>query len=558
VGAYTVLGLLTLWQWRRRRDRASVWAALAFGGLALIVLAGRVLDDDQSELELRIGRVLLAVLVLFPYFLYRFMRTFSPRPALVDHAVLPLTAALIVAGLVLPRFPQEGEPAPWWFSTYLLAFLSHWTLLSVLVTVRLWRAGAGQPGVARRRMRWLATASAALTFAILLTVFSSGDESVVGLLVQLGALAAALAFMLALSPPAIVRIAWRRAEQQRFGDAVSTLMSATTEQQVAAAVLPRIARLVGADAVVLRDEHGNELGEYHARAEATVPPEPPLVLAVDGGALELWTGPYAPFFGDDELRLAQTLARLTALALDRTRLFAREREARAALERADELKSQFVELAAHELRSPVAALYGTVDTLDRLAHRLSEDERASLRGLLRSQVERLRLLTEQLLDLSRLDAEAIDLEPVPLRVRERIETIVTSVVGRETSGLEIDVDPELEAVVDPEAFDRIASNLVGNALKYGEPPIRVAAEQRDRHFRLVVEDRGPGVAAEFQPQLFDRFARSGSSKERAEGTGLGLAIAHAYARAHGGDLVYEPAAPQGARFELVVPRRADG
>jgi two-component system sensor histidine kinase MtrB len=256
--------------------------------------------------------------------------------------------------------------------------------------------------------------------------------------------------------------------------------------------------------------------------------------------------------------LLATLGALTGLALDRSRLFAEEQEARKALERADELKTQFVELAAHELRSPVAALYGTVDTLDRLAHRLSEDERASLRGLLRSQVERLRLLTEQLLDLSRLDAEAIDLEPVPLRVRERIETIVTSVVGRETSGLEIDVDPELEAVVDPEAFDRIASNLVGNALKYGEPPIRVAAEQRDRHFRLVVEDRGPGVAAEFQPQLFDRFARSGSSKERAEGTGLGLAIAHAYARAHGGDLVYEPAAPQGARFELVVPRRADG
>ena len=96
------------------------------------------------------------------------------------------------------------------------------------------------------------------------------------------------------------------------------------------------------------------------------------------------------------------------------------------------------------------------------------------------------------------------------------------------------------------------ANLVLNALRYGEPPVVVRAERQDRHFRLAVEDRGRGVAPEFVPNLFERFTRSGSSRERT-GTGLGLAIARSYAHAHGGDLVYRPAVPQGARFELVLP-----
>jgi len=83
--------------------------------------------------------------------------------------------------------------------------------------------------------------------------------------------------------------------------------------------------------------------------------------------------------------------------------------------------------------------------------------------------------------------------------------------------------------------------------------VRVRAEQNDRHFRLTVEDSGEGVPAEFVPDLFERFSRSDASRARANGTGLGLAIARSYARAHGGELVYEPAQPRGARFAVVLP-----
>jgi signal transduction histidine kinase len=139
-----------------------------------------------------------------------------------------------------------------------------------------------------------------------------------------------------------------------------------------------------------------------------------------------------------------------------------------------------------------------------------------------------------------------------LNVRERIEALVQLVPAE---AVELGVPPDLEAMVDPNAFDRIVSNLIVNAARYGAAPIEITAEQRDRHFRLSVLDQGRGVPAEFVPELFERFTRSGSSRrERTEGAGLGLAIAKQYAQAHGGDLLYEDVRPHGARFELVLPR----
>jgi signal transduction histidine kinase len=102
-------------------------------------------------------------------------------------------------------------------------------------------------------------------------------------------------------------------------------------------------------------------------------------------------------------------------------------------------------------------------------------------------------------------------------------------------------------------LDRVIGNLITNAFRYGQPPVIVSAERTDRHLRISVEDRGRGVEPEFVPDLFERFSRSDGSRASAVGTGLGLAIARSYARAHGGDLMYEDAAPSGARFKLVLP-----
>ena len=98
-----------------------------------------------------------------------------------------------------------------------------------------------------------------------------------------------------------------------------------------------------------------------------------------------------------------------------------------------------------------------------------------------------------------------------------------------------------------DALDRIVSNLLVNAFRYGKPPVVVRAESGLVGLSVVVEDAGDGVAPELVPQLFERFARGGS-----EGTGLGLAIARSYARAHQGELSYRPVSPHGASFEVVL------
>ena len=563
---YTGVALVALWQWRAGRGRAALWAALAFGALAFVVDLGHALPEEPTnDLEAVAGRVLITVLVLFPYLLYRFTTAFRPPTRRLERMLGLMTVALLVWTFTLPEIPADGGPRPAWFVAYLIAFLVHWTVLSVVVAARLWRAGRGEPNVARRRMQMLSFASAAITVALFLAVIGPEERSGLELAVTLLATLSAVTFLLGLAPPAVLRMLWRRPEQEQLQRAVAHLIGATSEQDVVEEVLPPMARIVGARAVALCAADGRVLGEHGASAQMLAAAEQnldrPLAeggdllhLDVPSGSLVVWTSPYAPFFGTEELQLLRTLGALTGLALDRSRLFAREREARRALERADEIKTNFVALAAHELRTPAATIAGIVETIHERGDALPDHQRALLQNALRQQSAQMRLLVDQLLDLSRLDAEAVPIHPEPTRVGERLEQLVTSTAGDRSPDVRIDVPPELEARVDPNAFDRIVSNLVANALRYGEAPVTVTAEQRDHHFRLVVEDRGSGVPPEFVPDLFERFTRSSNARNRASGTGLGLAIARSYAHAHGGDLLYERAEPHGARFQLVLPR----
>ena len=203
------------------------------------------------------------------------------------------------------------------------------------------------------------------------------------------------------------------------------------------------------------------------------------------------------------------------------------------LRRLDEMKTNFIALASHELRTPAAVIYGISSTLQLRGRELDEEQIADLRRALYDQSDRLRRLVDQLLDLSRLEAKAIRIRPETIRVRSRLEELMASLVPDQAASIELIVSAELEAVSDLDAFDRIVSNLITNAFRYGDPPVKIRAERQDRHFRLAVEDSGSGVNPEFVPQLFERFTRSGESAKNAEGAGLGLSIAQSFARALG-------------------------
>ena len=227
--------------------------------------------------------------------------------------------------------------------------------------------------------------------------------------------------------------------------------------------------------------------------------------------------------------------------------------AREELRRLDEAKTNFIALASHELRTPAAVVYGIGATLHLRGHELSDEQIVELRRVLYDHSNRLRQLVDQLLDLSRLEANAIRIRPEPIQVRGHVEELVASLLPDLAAGIELMIPVELEAVSDVAAFDRIVSNLITNAFRYGDPPVRIRAERHDRHFRLAVEDSGTGVDPEFVPELFERFTRSEETAGAAEGAGLGLSIAQSFARAQGGDLIYKPIEPTGARFELVLP-----
>ena len=564
---YVALAAVMLHGWRRRRDRVSTWAAVAFGSLGLLELLALLPDHAGNLPERAVGRGEIALLVLFPYLLFRFATAFRTGRRRLENALFAPAAALLAWTAVLPRVPHSGEPWPPEFRAYVAFFLVVWTAFSVLTAARLALAGRAQPTVARRRMHMLASATATITAALFLAVASPAPHSGPELAAQAIALVALAAFFLGLSPPAIVRVWWRRPEQAHLQQALTSLLTfASSQEEVAERMLGPAAAIVGARAIAVRNEEGAVVGSWNvpgAALDDVEPGETPrsawpdaevVDLDVPGGSIVVWTSPYAPFFGLEELDLLRTLGALTGLALDRVRLFEAEHRARLELERANELKASFVALAAHELRTPMTTIHGFVSTLHNLGDRLDEDQERRLREGLIQQTRRMALLIEQLLDLSRLDAEAIPIEPEPLPVREHLAEIVASSVPDATE-VEVDVADDVVAEVDRNALDRIVSNLVANALRHGAPPVVVHAEQTDRHFRLVVEDRGRGVPAEFVPNLFERFARSDDSRSSSTGTGLGLAIARSYAQAHGGELFYEPADPHGARFQLVLPAR---
>lgn len=558
--AFAAVWLAAVRQWHARRHRAALWAMLAFAALAVVVVVSQLLPEHpESGAAKTLERLDVAVLLCFPYLLYRFTTAFRLSRRRLDLGLGSMTLLMVIWTLSLPGIPETGEPRPAWFIAYLVAFLVHWGTLSVLSSVRLWRAGRGQPSVSRRRMQLLAGASAALTLALFLGVGSTDPDSPFAAASGLLAFVSAVAFYLGLAPPSVVRFFWRRPEQKRLQEAIQHLMArATSRREIASRVLAPMAEIVGAHAVAVRDDEGRVVAAHNVDEETVErgdgePGGTVLEVAFEGGSLLVWTTPYAPFFGDDEIALLRTLGALTGVALDRVRLFEHEHQARLALERADELKTNFIALAAHELRAPVTTIYGFVRTLVSREHELAPEQREMLKRTLDQQTTRMSLLVEQLLDLSRLDAEAVEIRPVPVAVREQVEVLGDAVLPDPAGTLEIDVPDDLEIEADPNVLERILTNLLTNAVRYGTPPIVVRARHVDRHVRVSVEDRGPGVDPDFVADLFERFTRSSSSREHAGGTGLGLAIARSFARAHGGDLLYEPAEPSGARFQLVLP-----
>jgi two-component system sensor histidine kinase MtrB len=161
-------------------------------------------------------------------------------------------------------------------------------------------------------------------------------------------------------------------------------------------------------------------------------------------------------------------------------------------------------------------------------------------------------LVHDLIEISRFDAGTamLDTDVLDLAAAVRASLELRGWSDAVTN----DVPDGLQVTVDRRRLDVVLANLVGNALRYGAPPVEVSAARRaDGGIQLSVADRGPGLSNEALPHIFERFYKAESARSRSDGSGLGLAIALENARLHDGDLLAQNRPDGGAVFTLLLP-----
>ena len=215
---------------------------------------------------------------------------------------------------------------------------------------------------------------------------------------------------------------------------------------------------------------------------------------------------------------------------------------RVRLAQLDDARREFVANASHELRTPLFSLAGFLELLD--DEDLDEPTKLEFLDSMREQVRRLTKLASDLLDLSRLDAGRLTVEREPVDLRALGEELAEEFAPTAAaSGHELELEPADAAVAlgDELRTLQIGRILVENALRHTPPgtPVRVRALTREGRAVLEVEDEGPGIPAERQEQLFERFFRLEGT--RASGSGLGLAIARQLAQLMDGTVTVESA-----------------
>lgn len=223
----------------------------------------------------------------------------------------------------------------------------------------------------------------------------------------------------------------------------------------------------------------------------------------------------------------------------------------AAMERMRADARRFAADVSHELRTPLSTLTAVTEVLADSVEDMAEDARESAR-LAITETQRLVRMVEDLMEVSSFDAGSARLreEEVDMGSAVRDTLRARAWIDR----VELHAPGELTVRVDRRRLDVIVANLVGNALRHGEPPVRVSVRAARTHVDLVVADSGPGLAEHVVPHVFDRFFKADAARTRTPGSGLGLAIALENARLHGGDLTVENGGEGGARFALRLPR----
>lgn len=254
----------------------------------------------------------------------------------------------------------------------------------------------------------------------------------------------------------------------------------------------------------------------------------------------------------DQHEFLDVFCRQAALALERARL-AEAAKSAALRARTEEMRSSLLSAVSHDLRTPLAAITGAATTLRDGG--VEPSQRAELLDTICEEAERLERLVRNLLDMTRLEWEALEVkrEWVPL------EEIVGSALARVetqlgTRPIRTDLGSDLPLVpVDPVLLEQVLVNLLENAAKYTprDSPVEISARTSDGALVLEIADRGPGLPAGSESRVFEKFVRE--RRAGVPGVGLGLAICRGIVLAHGGTLAAENRPGGGALFRMNLP-----
>lgn len=290
-----------------------------------------------------------------------------------------------------------------------------------------------------------------------------------------------------------------------------------------------------------------------------------LRIITDDGAvrwLKLYAQPVTGEFGAEVVGVYGAAQDITATKEAEAVLrhaYERERDAVSRLRDADRMKDEFLTTASHELRTPLTAIVGFAAALARGRRNFDDATYDHIVNRLERNALELGNMVERLLDFSRLEAGAVQLEirGVSLErvIRECLDTYADEVSEHPVV---VDVDAGTEVLADPAALSHVLGNLLGNAAKYAPPAstISVAVSRSDSRAVLSVADHGPGIAPDERTTVFERFVRGREQPPGTHGSGIGLAIARSYVELMGGRIWVDETPGGGATFAFHLPLAA--
>lgn len=225
---------------------------------------------------------------------------------------------------------------------------------------------------------------------------------------------------------------------------------------------------------------------------------------------------------------------------------------------AEELKSTFISVVSHELKTPVALIKGYVGTLRREDARWEREVVEDSLAVIEDEADRLAELIDNLLDATRLEAGVLSINTTDLLLPALVERLTDRFKTQtDKHSFVIDLPEDYPVILaDEDRISQVLYNLISNAVKYsplgGE--VRICGEIRPKEVVLCVQDEGGGIAPGDIPHIFDRFYRADSAQKKTQGAGLGLYLTRAVIEAHQGTIWADPRHKKGARICFALPR----